>query len=62
MGDEKVRPEHAALDGLVRDWTDSPAPGEESGCRCAAVPASFLSSDASGIAEPVYPEFCIFLA
>jgi SPP1 gp7 family putative phage head morphogenesis protein len=59
MGDDKVRPEHAALDGQVRDWTDSPAPGEEPGCRCSAVPASFLGKDASGRAEPVYPELLL---
>jgi SPP1 gp7 family putative phage head morphogenesis protein len=59
MGDDKVRASHAALDGQLRDWTDSPAPGEESGCRCSAVPASFFGADASGIAEPVYPELLL---
>ena len=45
MGDDKVRPSHAALDGQVRDWTDSPAPGQEANCRCTAVPASFFDKD-----------------
>lgn len=35
-GDDKVRPEHEALDGTVRSWYDSPRPGEEYGCRCHA--------------------------
>ncbi|MDR1207432.1 MAG: hypothetical protein LBK26_03400 [Rickettsiales bacterium] len=35
-GDDKVRPEHEALDGEVRSWYDSPHPGEDFGCRCHA--------------------------
>lgn len=35
-GDDKVRPEHEALDGEVRTWYDTPHPGEEYGCRCHA--------------------------
>ena len=36
VGDDKVRPEHEALDGKVRTWYDTPHPGEEYGCRCHA--------------------------
>lgn len=38
QGDDKVRPEHEALDGEERSWYDSPHPGEEYGCRCSASP------------------------
>lgn len=34
VGDSKVRSSHAALDGTVRDLSDSPDPGEEFNCRC----------------------------
>jgi hypothetical protein len=34
VGDDKVRDSHAALDGTVRSWQDSPSPGEEINCRC----------------------------
>jgi len=37
-GDSKVRPSHAALDGTLRDFADSPDPGEEFNCRCWAEP------------------------
>lgn len=37
-GDNKVRSSHAALDGAVRDFSDSPDPGEEFNCRCWADP------------------------
>ena len=36
VGDDKVRPEHEALDGEIRTWYDTPHPGEEYGCRCHA--------------------------
>ena len=36
VGDDKLRPEHEALDGKVRTWYDTPHPGEEYGCRCHA--------------------------
>jgi hypothetical protein len=39
QGDDKVRPEHEALDGEVRSWYGSPHPGEEYGCRCSAISA-----------------------
>ncbi len=39
-GDEKVRPEHSALDGEEeRSWYDDPHPGEEYGCRCSVIKA-----------------------
>ncbi len=40
QGDDKVRPEHEALDGEERNWYDSPRPGEEYGCRCNASPVN----------------------
>ncbi len=36
--DERVRPSHRARDGKRYKWTDSPKPGEEVNCRCAAIP------------------------
>lgn len=39
-GDDKVRDAHAALDGTVRNWDDSPTPGEKYNCRCWAEPLS----------------------
>ncbi len=36
--DEKTRPGHAALNYKVRNWDDSPDPGEEHNCRCWAEP------------------------
>ena len=34
--DDKARPEHEALDGMIRTWYDTPHPGKEYGCRCHA--------------------------
>jgi SPP1 gp7 family putative phage head morphogenesis protein len=39
--DERVRPEHAALEGRTFSWNDPPAvghPGEDIQCRCVALP------------------------
>lgn len=36
--DERTRPSHAAREGVVYSWNDSPRPGEESLCRCYAEP------------------------
>ncbi len=38
MGDDKVRSSHAANDGKIFSWNDSPKPGEEHNCRCIAEP------------------------
>jgi peptidoglycan hydrolase-like protein with peptidoglycan-binding domain len=38
VGDDKVRSSHAALSGTVREWADSPDPGEDFNCRCWAEP------------------------
>ncbi len=38
VGDDRVRGSHAALDGDLRSWGDSPDPGEEINCRCWAEP------------------------
>jgi peptidoglycan hydrolase-like protein with peptidoglycan-binding domain len=34
VGDDKVRGDHAALNGTQRDFSDSPDPGEDFNCRC----------------------------
>jgi SPP1 gp7 family putative phage head morphogenesis protein len=44
VGDERVRAEHADLEGQIRSLNDSPRPGEEFGCRCAAEP-TLLGAD-----------------
>lgn len=36
--DERVRPTHRARNGKRYKWTDSPIPGQEVLCRCAAIP------------------------
>ena len=38
MGDDRVRPGHAAHDWETRTWSDSPDPGEDYNCRCWAAP------------------------
>lgn len=38
MDDDRVRASHAARAGLKFLWKDRPVPGEESGCRCWALP------------------------
>lgn len=46
VGDDKVRPEHAAFNGEIRSWqNDSPLPGEDYGCRCWAVPVSDIERE-----------------
>lgn len=58
-GDDKVRPSHAANEGLVFAWNNPPPtgnPGDEYGCRCTAEPYySFTDKPL----EPVYPEFAL---
>lgn len=34
VGDENVRSSHADLNGTIRDWNDTPIPGQEVNCRC----------------------------
>jgi hypothetical protein len=34
VGDDKVRENHAVLEGTTRDWKDSPDPGDDYNCRC----------------------------
>jgi peptidoglycan hydrolase-like protein with peptidoglycan-binding domain len=34
VGDDKVRENHAVLEGTTRDWEDSPDPGDDINCRC----------------------------
>lgn len=38
VGDSRVRSSHAALNGTIRNFGDSPAPGQEANCRCWAEP------------------------
>ena len=62
VGDNRVRPEHAARDGEEIECEDSPSgghPGEAFGCRCSAIPVQ-LPDDPP--IEPVYPELIIFSA
>jgi SPP1 gp7 family putative phage head morphogenesis protein len=40
VGDKKVRPEHATLEGVIRSWDDDFHPGDDFNCRCWAVPVS----------------------
>ncbi len=57
VGDDKVRPSHAANDGMIFSWDEPPStghPGEEAGCRCSAEP--YRGNDAI---EPVYPELLL---
>lgn len=54
-GDDKVRPDHKALNWTVRNWENSPDPGEEINCRCWAWPVE------EGL-RPVYPEFLLIPA
>ena len=37
--DDHVRADHAAKDGMIRAWEDSPDPGDDFNCRCWAEPA-----------------------
>lgn len=49
VGDTKVRKNHAELNGTLRDFTDSPDPGEDFNCRCWAAPAD----EATGLFQDV---------
>lgn len=57
--DDRVRPGHAALDGMVREWSDSPDPGEDYNCRCWADPYEDDDAPYKDAIEPVYPELYI---
>ena len=57
VGDNRVREEHAALDGEVREWNDSPDPGKEFNCRCWAEPIKIQDA-----IIPVYPELFLIPA
>ena len=35
--DERVRPDHQRLEGTVRNWNQSPRPGEPPNCRCVPI-------------------------
>ncbi|MDH5722994.1 MAG: peptidoglycan-binding protein [Alphaproteobacteria bacterium] len=52
VGDEKVRPEHAVLNRTLRNWKDSPDPGDDFNCRCWAEVVD------DGI-KPFYPELLL---
>lgn len=53
VGDEDVRPEHAALADTVRSYADSPDPGEDYNCRCWAEKIEDIDDPPI---QPVYPE------
>lgn len=68
--DEKVRPSHAANDGVIFAWDAPPTtghPGEDFGCRCIAEPyygnlpagTRLRRPDADEPIEAVYPEMLI---
>ena len=68
--DEKVRPSHAANDGVIFAWDAPPPtghPGEDFGCRCIAEPyygnlpvgTRLRRPDADEPIEAVYPEMLI---
>lgn len=59
VNDDLVRPGHAALDGEVRTWSDSPDPGEEFNCRCWAEPYGEEEAADKDAIQPVYPELYI---
>lgn len=51
-GDERVREEHAALEGQVFSWNDPPPPGhpgEDYQCRCTAFPVIEEFDDTAGL-------------
>lgn len=53
-GDERVREEHAALDGQTFRWDEPPDegnPGEAVACRCVAIPV--IESDDGGDFDPI---------
>ena len=52
VGDDRVRESHAELSGTVRDFADSPDPGEEFNCRCWAEPIT----EAPGLAQKLTSE------
>lgn len=66
VGDDRVRSDHAKLDGAIRNFADRPDPGDDINCRCWAEvitpeQASALTSlppPEPGL-EPVYPELAI---
>jgi SPP1 gp7 family putative phage head morphogenesis protein len=51
VGDDKVRPSHAALEGAIRSWDDSPDPGEEANCRCWADSVHVVEKQKNDCAE-----------
>jgi hypothetical protein len=55
VGDRRVRSEHAALDGTLRDFSDSPDPGDDFNCRCWA-------ESLKDAINPVYPELFLIPA
>ncbi|MCB9988629.1 MAG: peptidoglycan-binding protein [Rhodospirillales bacterium] len=57
VGDGKVRPAHAALNGTVRSWRHShPNPGEDYNCRCWAEPTTDPELIYPDAIRSVYPE------
>jgi GH24 family phage-related lysozyme (muramidase) len=46
VNDSHVRADHAAKDGMIRAWEDSPDPGDDFNCRCWAEPAPNATEEA----------------
>ena len=53
--DEHVRADHAAKDGMIRAWEDSPDPGDDFNCRCWARgrPDRAMKPSQNSAAKPV---------
>lgn len=51
QGDDKVRGEHAQLDGKVMVWGEGKEPGEDFGCRCEAEPSDLTEQEVREVQE-----------
>lgn len=56
QGDNRVRPSHAANEGRIFSYNNSPLPGEEAGCRCWAEPYFGDVLDSDNWEENIVPE------
>jgi peptidoglycan hydrolase-like protein with peptidoglycan-binding domain len=57
--DEKVRKGHAQYNRTIRNWSDSPDPGEDFNCRCWAEPVERQRNIYDPPIRPVYPELLL---
>ena len=58
--DQKVRKGHAQYNRTIRNWNDSPDPGEDFNCRCWAEPVEKQRNIYDPPIRPVYPELLLF--